>query len=97
MLKRIYVDRHSVEANEHGSSREIYVVHHEDGTKQFGNMVVVMGPSVFKYNPGGCPVCGRRAWAETTADVLIPGGALTENQIQDMYLEELGKPCGDCP
>lgn len=69
--KRIFVDREAVQRNADSGTHDPIFVVLESGKLRKGGTVIVMGPSVFKYNPNGCPECGSRAWLETAAQIIL--------------------------
>jgi hypothetical protein len=94
-MKRILVNRSAIEHNAEVGFAALPVYTVIEGEEiRYGNSLVLMGPSVMKYDPNGSPEMGRRVWIETLADVITHGGS--NGDLTEEELALLDTPCGDC-
>ena len=70
-MTRIHVNQHHIRANKKdGGTRPVISVKNGK-SNQYGNTVLIHGPSTVVYSPEKPLSCGARVWIETNAPVEV--------------------------
>jgi hypothetical protein len=74
-ITRIHVNQHVIRRNAKTGEAAPVLTVKAGGSNTYCHSVQILGPSTVVYSPCKPLSCGARVWIETTAPVVLDGGA----------------------